>query len=803
MPGVLALSCLALVAAMAESVLQPVDIRALLATAPVTQDADDPAIWVYPDDPSRSLILGTDKSEAPQGALFVFDLEGRIVQSIRGIDRPNNVDVEYGLSLNGKPADIAVLTERYRQRLRVFQIPSGGAGGLTEISSGGGIPVFEGQEGEKGAPMGIALYRRPRDGAVFAIVGPKEGPRERYLWQYRLEDDGKGRVKGTKVREFGRFSGVGEIEAIAVDDALSYVYYSDEGDGIHKWHADPDHPEARRELAHFGRQGFSDDREGIGIYALPDGTGYIVCTDQISGNSQYRIYRREGEAGNPHDHSRLVKVVRGGADSTDGIEVTSADLGPDFPSGLLVAMNSIGRNFLVFPWEEVALRGEPRLQLSNGAGELPPLPATGDSAASGLFPADLVNELPPELHDLGSRILSEQDAGMREDLVEELAKSDRAGSLDFLLSLLELDPSADVREEIISELENFHHPRFRQALRMIAATDQDLEIALEALEILRLQQTDDLIRLLERRLHMARRGGRQGEAEMLAREHERWMLLKKGAMLPGFLREVPPLFSVKPENQSIRVLAFGDYGDGSPEQKQVAATMASYHRLHPFDFAITLGDNFYSEGMYSPEDPRWETWWSQLYDPLGIQFYASLGNHDWGHPDSPAAEILYSRKSPSWRMPAPYYTFTAGPVQFFALDTDEISEAQRIWLREELDRSGSAWKVVYAHHPIYSAGRHEENERLISDLLPILRNRADVYLAGHDHDLQHLQAEAGVHFFVAGGGGASIRPTNPDPRTLFAKSSFGFAVLEADAGQLTVKFVDTNLDQLYEFTLNR
>ena len=75
----------------------------------------------------------------------------------------------------------------------------------------------------------------------------------------------------------------GEIEAVAVDDALGYVYYADEGDGIHKYLADPGHPAAQQELAHFGRSGFRADREGIAIYLRENGTGYVVCTDQLKG----------------------------------------------------------------------------------------------------------------------------------------------------------------------------------------------------------------------------------------------------------------------------------------------------------------------------------------------------------------------------------------------------------------------------------------------------------------------------------------------------------------------------------------
>ena len=324
-----------------------IDLQPVVATDPVGKDADDPAIWVHPTDPDRSLVLGTDKSDAPNGALYLFGLDGRVRVKVGGLDRPNNVDVEYGLTVAGQRIDIAVLTERNRKQLRVFRIGPDGSG-LSDISSAGGLPVFAGQQGERAAPMGIALYRRASDGAIFAIVSRKAGPLDGHLWQYRLEGDATGKVKATGVREFGRFSGKGQIEAIAVDDALGYVYYADEGFGIRKWHADPDHPDASRELAHFGREGFQSDREGIAIYARPDGTGYIVCTDQLSGNSEYRLYRREGKPGSPHDHSDVVAVFRGGADSTDGIDVTSSAVGSRFPKGMLVAMNSSARNFLIY-----------------------------------------------------------------------------------------------------------------------------------------------------------------------------------------------------------------------------------------------------------------------------------------------------------------------------------------------------------------------------------------------------------------------------------------------------------------------
>jgi 3-phytase len=340
----------------------PNSIQPVVRTQPVGDDPDDPAVWVHPADASKSLIIGTNKVAAPRGAVVVFGLDGVIRQTHAGMDRPNNVDVEYGLRLGGRVIDIAVATERLQRRLRVFRIAADGSG-MDDVTSNGNTGLFLDQAGQRAAPMGIALYRRPRDGAIFAIVAPKDGPAQNYLGQYRLEDDGAGRVKATFVRYFGAYSGTKEIEAVAVDDELGFVYYADESAGIRKYHVDPDHPNRAAELALFGTTGFRANREGIAIYKRNDGTGYLICTDQLPGKSEYRIYPREGERGRPHDHSRVVKVVEGGADSTDGLEVSSRRLGPAFPAGLMVAMNSSGRNFLVYRWEDVAQAGAVKLRV--------------------------------------------------------------------------------------------------------------------------------------------------------------------------------------------------------------------------------------------------------------------------------------------------------------------------------------------------------------------------------------------------------------------------------------------------------
>lgn len=414
-----------------------------------------------------------------------------------------------------------------------------------------------------------------------------------------------------------------------------------------------------------------------------------------------------------------------------------------------------------------------------------------------------LQKLPAPLADQARALIAEPDERKRAQMTTALIRRDSVAVLDFLLVVLSAEQSSTVRFAIVDSLGRNTSPKMREALARLAASDPDVRVSLLALERLRVQYTQEARDLLNKRLEAARSARDEAAVTRLSAEQERWISLVRGTMLPGFLRTPPARFSLKPDNQPVRVLAFGDFGTGSPAQKQTAATMAELHQKTPFDFGITLGDNFYPAGMASPTDPRWKTTWDDLYDPLKIKVYAALGNHDWVMSDSPAAEILYSVNSASWRMPAPYYTFTAGPVQFLALDTNEISDAQLAWLDAELKASTARWKIVYGHHPIYSDGEHGDSLVLGRRLLPLLKNRVDIYLVGHDHILNHIKAEAGVEFFVSGGGGASLYRAKPAARSLFAQSINGFAVIEADAGSLTLRFIGADAKQLYEYSMRK
>lgn len=317
------------------------DVPARLELEAVAEDADDLAIWIHPRQPGRSLLIGNDKTAAPTGGLYVYGLDGKVRQKILGIDRPNNVDVEYGLRLQGRSVDIAVATERLKRRLRVMAIDPR-TQTLKDVS--GKTEVFSGEPGERGAPMGISLYRRPRDGAIFAFVSPKEGPTDGYLGVYRLVPNGP-QVDCVPVGRVGRFSGDGEIEAIVVDDAAGVVFYADENYALRKIVADPDSPLFGKQVAEFGHRFYRGDREGLAIFDLGGGRGFLLSSDQVKGGSEVLVYDRRS----PH---ALLARLRLGADDTDGLDCTSRPL-PGFPQGLLAVMNSEGRNYLVAGFEEI------------------------------------------------------------------------------------------------------------------------------------------------------------------------------------------------------------------------------------------------------------------------------------------------------------------------------------------------------------------------------------------------------------------------------------------------------------------
>ena len=88
-------------------------------------------------------------------------------------------------------------------------------------------------------------------------------------------------------------------------------------------------------------------------------------------------------------------------------------------------------------------------------------------------------------------------------------------------------------------------------------------------------------------------------------------------------------------------------------------------------------------------------------------------------------------------------------VTFVSIDTTPIhhhdwkqTEKASHLLRSVLGTDKSDWRIVFGHHPCFSGGRHSPDKELIKEILPIMRaGDVDIYMAGHDHNMQHWRDE--------------------------------------------------------------
>ncbi len=249
--------------------------------------------------------------------------------------------------------------------------------------------------------------------------------------------------------------------------------------------------------------------------------------------------------------------------------------------------------------------------------------------------------------------------------------------------------------------------------------------------------------------------------------------------------------------------AVGDTGLASEAREAVIEEMLKQGKKLPPDFIFLAGDNFYESGVESVEDPKWQDHFEIPFstDRFDVPFYACLGNHDYF--GNVAAQVEYSNDHPRWNMPAPYYTFSRQigrnvTADFFVLDTtpieegDHSTEAQLRWFREKLAGSQADWKIVVGHHPLYSGGEHGRSRRNYRALSPLLEEyEVDLYICGHDHDLQlHDTGRGWLH--LISGSGSKLRSVRWVDTTLFARAESGFARVNLTPQRLSVEVFGIN-----------
>jgi predicted MPP superfamily phosphohydrolase len=197
---------------------------------------------------------------------------------------------------------------------------------------------------------------------------------------------------------------------------------------------------------------------------------------------------------------------------------------------------------------------------------------------------------------------------------------------------------------------------------------------------------------------------------------------------------------------SVRFAVIGDSGTGNKEQYEVAQELDRYRQTVKFDFVIMLGDNIYGGHSASDFKRKFEEPYKPLLD-AGVNFYASLGNHD-----DPNIERLYKPFNMNGER---YYTFKRGGVQFYALDSTYMDTKQLTWLEQNLRSSSAPWKICYFHHPLYSDGKmHGPDLDLRNQLTPLLKAYGvNVVFSGHEHAYERIKPQNGIYYFIQGDSG--------------------------------------------------
>jgi tartrate-resistant acid phosphatase type 5 len=255
-------------------------------------------------------------------------------------------------------------------------------------------------------------------------------------------------------------------------------------------------------------------------------------------------------------------------------------------------------------------------------------------------------------------------------------------------------------------------------------------------------------------------------------------------------------------------LAIGDWGRGSDAQRKVAVQMAKTAEAIGPRFVISTGDNFYTDGVKSVDDAQWVTSFENVYDApaLMMPWYITLGNHD--HRGNISAQVAYTKLSSRWRLPANYYKHTqllaeGKSVVFFHIDTTPIIERypsedpQLVWLERKLAASTAIWKIVIGHHPVYAGGEHGETRELIVLLKPLLdRYGVQVYLNGHDHDMEHVVV-GGTHYLTSGAAGRPKHAKAIEGTQFVMGDRLGFMMARLTPNVMHIEFIDAQGTSLY------
>ena len=267
------------------------------------------------------------------------------------------------------------------------------------------------------------------------------------------------------------------------------------------------------------------------------------------------------------------------------------------------------------------------------------------------------------------------------------------------------------------------------------------------------------------------------------------------ALAAGAMFKPSSVFGFDFVDSKTRFAVIGDFGTGGSDECAIAAAMLDSHRKAALDLVVAVGDNIYPNGSGRYFTKHFEEPFAGLLKER-VKFYAVLGNHD----------VEEGRKDqmnyPLFNMGGSnYYSISRnnGLVDFFMLDSTDLSTTQVGWLENSLRDSRAIWKLAALHHPVYSSGKkHGSDLKLRTQLEPLFkRYRVQTVFSGHDHVYERTKPQEGIQYFVTGAGGKCRRGDinmKSDIRAASYDTDNSFMLIEADERELTFKSINERGD---------
>jgi 3-phytase len=318
-------------------------VIAAIETQPTPQgknddSADDPAIWIHPSNPEKSVIIGTDK----KGGLATYSLNGEQL-NYYPFGNMNNCDLRTGFPINGDTIDILAASNRTMQSVSLFRIAENG-----ELDS---IHYRIIQSKMSDEVYGLCMYQSKKTGLFYVFVNGKSGEVEQY--ELFAADN---KVDAKLVRSFQLGT---QTEGMVADDETGNLYIGEEVAGVWKFDAEPNGSSKGIFIKNSSEENpnIKYDVEGLAIYATDSVNGYLVASSQ--GNYSYSIFERQGD--NKYLGSfRITDGEIDGVEETDGLEISNVSL-PGFPKGILVVQDGFNyddrkkksQNYKIVSWESV------------------------------------------------------------------------------------------------------------------------------------------------------------------------------------------------------------------------------------------------------------------------------------------------------------------------------------------------------------------------------------------------------------------------------------------------------------------